>query len=342
MSKILAPDGKLFRIKKYREIMMPFKQRIGLQGLYRIEIVNMEDGRERWATDWFSNNITDAGLDQCTTTDNRYNSCHIGTGNTAPSNSDTGLVAYTAGTNARTTIAHTSTVADGYAEHYMRYNFATGAVVGNMAEVGLAALTTNGSTLFSRELIRDSGGSPTTITVASSEALRVHHKLRHYWPQDDATGSVGGTLNGSPATRNYTRRASEVDSTSLWAPRSDSSGASSNEPLFGNLPSLFASAAVVAYTGAIGAIDERPAGTSGDATGGSTESYSPGSHTRIYYAEWNTGAANQANKSFWCGCGGGFLAPAGFFQVEFDTAITKTSSDVMTIGVQVSWGRYSA
>lgn len=339
MSKILAPG--LFRIKKYRNIHLPFSSRIGLKGFYRLEIVK-DDGRSYFATDWFSNNITDAGLDLCTTENGRYNSCHVGTGNTAPSNADTGLVAYTAGTNSRVTISQTSSEADGYAEHYMRYDFATGAVVGNMAEVGLTELTTNGSTLFSRELIRDAGGSPTTVTVASTEALRVHHKLRHYWPADDVTGTVGGSIGGSPATRNYTRRAASVDSTSLWSPRSSSSGATSNEPLFGNYPTLFGSSGVAAYTGAIGAINSQPSGTSVSSDSGSTESYTPGSYTRIYYAEWSTGIANQANLSFYFGCGGGFLSPAGFFQTQFDTAITKTGSDVMTLGVQVSWGRYTA
>lgn len=339
MSKILAPG--LFRIKKYRNIHLPFSSRIGLKGFYRLEIVK-DDGRSYFATDWFSNNITDAGLDLCTTANNRYNSCHVGTGNTAPSNGDTGLVAYTAGTNSRVTLSTSSDDADGYAESYVRYDFATGAVVGNMAEVGIAALTTNGSTLFSRELIRDAGGSPTTVTVASTEALRVHHKLRHYWPADDVTGTVNGSLGGSPATRDFTRRASQVDSYGFWAPRSNSSGATTNESLFGTYPSFFATSAVSAYTGAIGAITSGPSTGQVFADSGSTEAYTPGSYTRIFYAEWSTGIANQANLSFQYACGNNFQSQAGLFQTQFDTAITKTGSDVMTIGVQVSWGRYTA
>lgn len=344
MSTIWAPQRDIVfpRIRKYRDIVASTRGRFGIGGYFRIEAFNAEDGRAHWLTPWFHNRVTNVGLDMMATTYVRYVACQVGTGNNAPTDADTTLQTYLSGTSSRVNLGDNinNTVSPYFYEIYIRYDFATGAATGNLSEIGVGQSASNGSNLFSRELIRDSGGNPTTITIASNESLRVHYKLRHYPPMTDATGNVTIDIAGTQTVFSYTRRALFMQN--RWRPGNPDTGAG---PLIGNGGGSFYSL----YSGAIGGITGEPSGLlpSGSVGGGAAASYSPGSYSRTRTVTWGTGNANGTIRSVSFHGGGegesggfNFISRAGsWFQTEFNPTITKTSLDTFSLDFITSWGR---
>lgn len=330
---------RVFRIRKYRDLVRRIiAPAIGMEGWFRFEVQNA-DGRTWWLNDWQHNLITNTGLDFCATSTSRYSACQVGTGNTDPAFTDTTLQTYHAGTTTRVNISQTpfSSASPPYVESYVRYDFATGAVVGNMTEVGIGPSAASGQSLFSRELIRDAGGSPTSITLTSTQALRVHHRLRHYPPTVDSTGSITADLNGVPTSTAYTRRASEIDNYGYWGPRA----LVTPEHLFGTAES--SGSDIQVRTGAIGVITAAPGGTAYGRSSVSTDAYSNGSFSRTFRASWNINTANAtlASVLFPVSAPAANNNRAGQFQVGFSPSFTKTNTDDLTLEFLVSWGRYA-
>lgn len=139
----------------------------------------------------FPNIITDIGLD-------RWgvgaigNRCMIGSGNATPSVSDTGLGAQLAVTYSRVALTtwRTYSVAERWTEVTICYRFTPGVVLNSISEVGIGWDTG----IWSRALIRDGGGNPTTIQLLADEVLDVYYTMRMQFPAADVTGSI--TLDG--------------------------------------------------------------------------------------------------------------------------------------------------
>lgn len=259
--------------------------KIGVSGHFTIIAHGGKRGRVVLAD--FDNIILNAGLNYAAgggTGTISY--CQVGTGNTAASATDTALVSRIAGTNTlpSDTMGSGTYVAGSppYIEGRRTYRFAVGAAAGNLAEVGVG-WATSGS-LWSRALIVDAGGSPTTITILSDEQLDVVYTLRVYPPSADITGSV--TLAG--LAYGYTLRASSI-SGSAWA-RSPSSLLDGFVSNFNNNSTKF-----LAYSGAIGAVTSTPSGTSASAnTSCITASYVNNSYQRAVEYKADLTDANLA------------------------------------------------
>lgn len=144
----------------------------------------------------FHNHVTDAGLNALATTALKdvFTTCHVGSGNTAPSDSDTALVTPVATTTTTTLSAAVTSGGSGYFGWRRKFRFSAGSAEGTLAEMGLSA----GGALFNRQLFLDHTGSPTTITVAADEILDVLCEIRMYTPAAVTTkvdlGTV--TING--------------------------------------------------------------------------------------------------------------------------------------------------
>lgn len=122
--------------------------------------------------------------------------CVVGTGATPPAVTDTALVSQLAvspnGVMQSGTYSYDEIGDDLSAVTVMRYTFAIGAVVGNISEIGIRP---SGQTnLFSRALIVDGGGSPTTITVTASDQLIVDYTL---------TGTISRTVTFTGLTMKH-------------------------------------------------------------------------------------------------------------------------------------------
>lgn len=296
--------------------------RLGLSGEYQFTVFNA-DRSVKSVSNWVKNLITDIGMDRIGTGSSMGIYCRIGTGTTAPANADTQLVSQSA--SASTTVGSPSSVNAGTPNYEsiftITYEFALGAVVGNMAEVGIG-WSSSGATLFSRALILDGGGSPTTITVLVTEILQVTYRFTMWPVLTDVTSTV--TISG--VVYAYTART-----------RSIATALAGN--VFG---SLLNSAAATAYNGAIGAITAVPAGTSAALTVSALASYTNGTYYRDCTLSAAIGSVNLAG-GIRCitfdGQGGG---SANNFrtQMEFTPVIPKDNTKVLSLTMRQPWSRH--
>lgn len=172
--------------------MNKHKMNVELAGEYRL-VINRNG--EEIDTGWFPNLITNLGLEGIGNNFSGAGSgvkfCRIGTGTTTPAFTDQQLVNQLAvSPSGPTSQAGVNEGAPNYS--YLatyQYVFAQGAVVGNMTEIGVGA-TATGNSLFSRALILDGSGSPTTITLLAIDQLTVYYRLRWYPPLGDASGTL--------------------------------------------------------------------------------------------------------------------------------------------------------
>lgn len=292
-----------------------------LQGFFKLEAVR-PDGRRRLLADWFPNLITDAGLDIIGTSGAWLSYCRVGTGNTTPNVADTALAGHLAATNNSIINSGTAqSIEPYYGARTKTFRFAEGAAAGNLQEVGIGTAAT-GSTLFSRALILDSGGSPTTVTVLSDESLDVTYQLRLYPPLSD----VVDTINISGTDYDFTKRAALVTTASAWY-----CGISGD--FGGGFPG-----GVVVYSGTMGAITGSPSGTTSN---GSTTNASYGATNlyRDFSTVWGLTAANFGGIQSALATMGPASSAFGAVQVEFDPVIPKTSSQILTLVFRHSWAR---
>lgn len=291
---------------------------IKVGGKFRLVAVK-PDGSERVLADWFDNLILDSGLDRIATRLTAADVVRVGSGTTPPVVTDTALEAQIASTSAWTNkISGNATSAPYYGWSRVTFRFAAGVAAGNISEVGVGWDLT-GPTLFSRSLIKNSSGTPITITVLPDEVLDVTYEIRLYAPVADVPYSV--TIASIEHTG--VARAAQVTG-SWWQPTCLISGGSSE----------FMSA----RSGAIGDVTQVPSG-SGTDVGVVFDAYVPGS---FYRDCTGTFALNDANFG-----AGGVQALAmrtnyvGHFQFSLTPAIMKDNTKIMSIKMRLSWSRYT-
>ena len=300
-----------------------------VQGFFKIEGVRIVNGKriKRTISDWFPNLVTDAGLDQSASNYSILSYCHVGSGSTAPTVADIGLDTFIAAQQGGHQTPTVNSTSPYYISHIVEYHFAIGAAAGNLSEIGIG-WGGSGATLFSRALILDAGGTPTTITVLSDEYLYVTYEHRFYPSETDATGSVvfTGSIGG---TYTYTLRPAKID-TLIPVPY----GVTANVPLYMN---FISSTSMNVYDGSIGIITASP---TGNAAGLSTtyvtiDPYIDGSFTSTYTLALPPSVGNLAAgiKSLM------FIWGPNYHQIEFGTAIPKTDVDSLSLTFTQTWDR---
>ena len=135
---------------------------------------------------------------------------------------------------------------------------------------GSVNTTTNAySGLFSLALVKDSNGTPITITKLADEVLDVTYTLRIYVPELDVTG----VMDISGVAYNYTVRAAQADAWNAGYP-------------FNNVYY------VSACSGAIGSLTSSPSGSYSENSSSTMSSYVAGSFTRDITLFWDLNAGN--------------------------------------------------
>lgn len=300
--------------------MMLQSIQIPLAGFYSLKAIR-PDGSERVLADWFENLILDAGLNRMGT-GTFLDYAQVGTGSTAPAITDTALVARVGSSN---TINTSSTGAASSSPYYgynrKTFRFAAGTATGNLSEVGVGWASTG--SLFSRALIKDAFGDPTTITVLADEVLDVTYELRSYAPLTDSAPAV---VNISGTNYTFVIRSAYATSVEAWAPENQAVGHASDS--VGNFGQ-------VVYNGSIGSITSSPSGSSSNRTTVSNSAYANNSYQRDMTAVWDL---NQGNVA------GGitalhFYTTLGAFQMSVSPGIPKDLSKVLTMNFRVSWTR---
>lgn len=292
-----------------------------ISGEYRLVV--SREGSEIHDTGWFKNLILDSGLNRIGNQLQCVTFAQVGTGTAAPAASQTTLATYLASSSSSGTISLANEGSPLYRTTItVPLVFTQGAVVGNITEVGVGWQSASGG-LFSRALVVDGVGNPTTLTLTSIDQLTVYYRLRIAPPVTDGTGSV--VISGT--TYNYTMRASAAGT---FAYRTD---------LLSTVQGLAYPYNVIAFdsTSTLGAITSAPVGTnsSGTFTG---NTYVNGTFYRDFTA---TFPINQGNLSggikcivfYWTSNGG------MSFQCQFSAAIPKDNTKVLTLNIRLAWAR---
>ena len=307
-----------------------------LEGIIKLEVIR-EDGTLKEAKGLnvpFYNLITDAGLDSLGAGyflsgdgGGAFRYCRVGTSSTPPTVYDTTLGAQTgsASSTVTTTNSVQYTTTPYYSQHQAVYTFAVGAVSGNLTEIGFFT-DDSGGTMWSRALIKDSGGNPTTLTLLTKEQLKVTYTVIRYIPTS-LTGSFTLNTNGTPSTINYNIIPANIS----------------------NYLSSWIQGKVVCNTGekiysyestTLGSITSYPSGTVRDANV-TVSSYTAGS-----FVSNLTVNVSASGYNFTTGIGSlAFFNSQEYgesysgYQCSFSPKIMKTSSHTLAIDIRLSWGR---
>lgn len=303
-----------------------------MEGFFTVELIDAKTQRVKRRLD-FKNLITNAALDAYATSavTSLLTYAGVGTGGTAPANTDTTLQAEIAPTTTNRTNnnggiaaadAYTAGPPD-YWERTLTYLFVETQGNGNLTEIGLFSAT-SGGTMWTRQLLKDGTGTPTVITKTASDQLRVTYKLRTYPPNADVTGNI--LISGTNYA--YTLRAANVTSGFTW-----------QQGFLVGGPTYAKTQPATAWSGALAARTTQPTGTSSQGTV-STAAYVGGNYYMDSTYVWDTTVANF-------GAGGipaiTFYQAASYgpnFQCGFAPALPKDNTKKLTLIFRNSWGRY--
>ena len=177
---------------------MKIKNNIGLEGLFRLQTFKKDSTEVVNDTGWFNNMILNTGLNQMISTNDYLAYACVGTGANPVTATQTTLQTFLVNSAEGSSIGGGITGNPYYSFQRVRYQFPVGSAAGNLTEVGIRGGTTGN--LFSRALIRDNLGNPTTFTVLGDEILQVTYELRCYPNQDDV---VINNVESSPRSNAY-------------------------------------------------------------------------------------------------------------------------------------------
>ena len=303
--------------------MISINEKIRMEGFYSFKVSNSK-GESRDLSGIIAedhkNLILDVGLNALGTT-SVVSACKVGTGVTPVAVSQTDLATPLAITS---TLQSSSTGRNSTAPYYTwgrrTFRFGQGTAAGNLTEVGVTY--GGGSSLFSRALIVDSGGNPTTLTILADEWLDVTYELRIYQDLADKTFNI--TLLG-------------VDHVVTVRPANVTTNPSDSSYFFDHFISWYYYYSQCShYNGTIGTITGSPSGEGSSAGGVSYGAYSQNSLQRsIIYGV----GLNDANLA------GGIQSTIintdkCRWQVGYSPAIAKDSFKTLTMNYTLSWGRY--
>lgn len=293
---------------------------IGLQGYYRLTAHKL-DGSSRVVADWFPNLVLDNGLNLIGTQSNILAGAYVGTGNSAPNAAQNALDSALPGAFAGVQTQDVgSDVPGGYCWSRTTFRFPLGQAAGNLSEVGVGIAAGN---LFSRALILNGSGTPTTVTVLADEILDVTYEARLYWPSADATGPI--TIPGV-GTSTFTVRPYNVGA---WRPGFLLGGIGGNQTMFGWGWSDVTDMGATTDT-AFGN------GTPRDNTATWTWSaYTPGSFARTGQSEFPIGGAGQPFNGVMIYNGVSSFA----FKCLYGAPIPKTSANRLRLSFEFTWAR---
>lgn len=295
---------------------------VTLSGQYRCVVSTDSEGNNVTKdTGWFDNLITDTGLDAIGLSDgddsgsfsgNILDFFRVGSGSTPPQPTDTSLVTEVAAVEVDT--SERDEVADypaGYNSLVNTSQFAEGVAAGNLSEIGMGGA----SSLFSRALIVDGAGNPTTITVLANEFLTVFYTLRVNIPKGDVVTTLDVDIDGTLTSHTITMRPMDANDWKFSA-------------------AFHTGIRMKAMSATLGAETSSPAG-GGFSTSISIPSYSPGTYIKSASYTWGLTEANYASGinvfSGW--------TPLSKWQFSIDPALNKDNTKSLEVTVSLRYAR---
>lgn len=151
-------------------------------------------------TGFFDNLITNTGLNRIGEVDTGVSSITafnylcgrfvVGAGSAEPQFTDTALQSPIAFASRDVElVSESSNYERGWYEITVKHQFGQGQAVGNLSEIGIQRDSASGP-LWSRALILDRQGNPTTITVLPDDYLTCYYTLRIMIPKEDAVFNI--------------------------------------------------------------------------------------------------------------------------------------------------------
>ncbi len=311
----------------------PLGVRVGAE--FMLVVRNAATDIEVARSGWSHNLVTQLGIDRCLAGEgNARFAVRVGTGNAPPSLSDTDLQQWyatsTDGSSGRTT--HQTLDEPFWAVQTWQFRFNAGVFDNvNISEVGLFEQLSP-SSIYSRALVVDANGNPSTVTIQSDEYLDVY--VRHYLVMGTSSGSFNQMILGEPETFNYELRPIRMTGTYEWGGNTGNVGP--RLPKLALSPSGNNNNSSYTYTNSslAGANAEHMNGTRG--TGSSSqalrEPYNSGDNVakvRITY-DLNNGNFDDGITGLV------FNFSAFVIQMQLDKPIPKTNQQVYYIDLDVS------
>lgn len=299
--------------------MTTMNTHIGLKGIFNLKFTNVKTGQIRELE--FTNLILNSGLDRIAI-EGFIGGCVLGSASSTPVVTDTSITsilgssttlqAYGVGT------ANTSTTPY-WCSYYWTYRFIEGVATGNISQVAMAFGTVSaGTTLFSLALVKDSGGTPITITKLADEVLDVTYTLQLFCPSADVTG----TISISGVNYDYVARPA---SAAIWA---------------ANMP-ISTSTGVLAYpaSSTLGTQLTVPSGSYISNSTNTYSAYTAGTFYRDLAIYWDLDMGN-ASGGIRCI----YIYAGSRWQIQYSktsdsSAIPKDATKRLTLNVRLSWGR---
>lgn len=311
-----------------------------ISGQFRMVVSeDAEMERVKQDTGFFDNLITDVGMNRVGTVTTNNNIANpmpsfnalcgrfvVGSGSTTPAFTDTALAAPVAFASANPVLdSESSNYTRGWYEITVRHQFGQGQAAGNLSEIGIQHTSTSGP-LWSRALILDGAGNPTTITVLPDDFLTCYYTLRIMIPQEDAVfnidvdysedGIVPTVVTARPLNANSS---SPADGWGLQT--AITSGVSNLRFYSGGLAAPTASeplgSAVTSFTSTFNVVP-----------------YVTDSHQRFLT---RTNGLNEHNSSTLRTAR--LDALMGSWQIEFDPPLQKNNTQTMQLTFGYSWAR---
>lgn len=307
---------------------------VGIAGEVRC-VVTKADGTVKTDTGYQKNLILNQGLDFFGggkgTAINA--SCAIGSGNSAPAITQTVLDAFitlVSGTDVTSSYAYTNT-GDGMYRMWeqQKYRF-TGLNNVNISEVGLISTGTNSTNnyLTTRALIKDSSGTPTSISVLTGETLDIYYKIHKVIDVSDKSFVINVLDgNGGSVPYNIIIRSASVGSN-----------------LSNNVSSALGTLSYpIVSASDLSNITSSPSGATGGLSSVLSE-YTPSSYTRGLTLTMSLNESNIGIRTISSYTGEPSLTflpfQMRFGRVSDDAPLTKTANDTLSIPLEFSWGRY--
>lgn len=290
----------------------------------------------------FKNVIVDQGLDYLVSGQGAIREiasyCQVGTGSTAPSESDTGLVS---ALSPRVLGSTSTTVAQGWSgTDYYHFTqtvlFDAAQVNGNLTEFAWWRLLNDGAgqVIWNRALFRDEEGNAITVTKTSEEQLRIFYTIHIIPPADDVVDTI--ELDGN--MYEYTIRSWFVgQNAGGWRNQGVANPVSFARYFSGDttVPSAYGNVSQPARTGDANGLGTASSGTS------SVAGYTNGNFYRDSLLTWNPGVGNFSPGIGLIGLSINqqVVASYGAFTIGWDPVIPKTSIQRLQINTRWSFTR---
>lgn len=316
--------------------MIDMQINAGIAGLFRIQTAKADaDGNEIPGTRveraaWQPNLITNTGMDYIGGSGGAPASflsyVSVGSGATEPQFTDTALQARVATVavsgESGTTVDGFSTSSPYYTWYRRQFQFAAGAAAGVLSELGVTNAA--GTTAYTRALIRDTGGNPTTITVLSDEILIVTYERRVYAYESDVTTTA--TIKGVERTIRM-RPAGMGTSSGMNA---------SGNPWWSDY--VWGGYWYTGGSGNLGPITGIPDGTQNtpSSTQKVDEAYVPGSFYKDQTIRLGVNDLAGLTITGFRGINGALA-----YQIVFSPGIPKTNSETVNLRLRMAWARYT-